>query len=88
MKIKHAAITSIILLLAPFYSFGQDINHSNRVHGNCTLNNRVETGEPEIKNLYYLSNNKTTDLHFNIKEGNYSKVRIEGMNKWKSLAQE
>ena len=86
MKIKHAVITSIILLLAPFYSFGQDINQSNRVHGNYTLNNRVETGEPEMKNLYYLSNNKTTDLHVTIKRGNYSKVRIEGMNKWKSLS--
>ena len=85
MKIKHAVITSIILILAPFYSFGQDINQSNRVPGNYTLDNRVRSDEPGMKNHYYLAINKTTNLHFRIKAGNYSNLRIEGMNKSKSF---
>ena len=86
MKIKHAFITSIILIFPPFYSFGQEINQSNRVSGDYSLDNIVRIDEPGMKNQYYLSKNKTTDLRFTIKGGNYSKVRIEGMNKWKSLS--
>jgi hypothetical protein len=85
MKIKHSVITSIILIFPPFYSSGQEMNQLNRVTGDYSFDNTVRIDEPGMKNQYYLSKNKTTDLRFTIKGGNYSKVRIEGMNKWKSF---